>query len=151
MNKKYQCSQCGKETEVLNYYTCYVCGVVKTDTCSQCKKYKVSVVRTTCHLIPKKIVKPEDLKCFKCGKKDGEILEIISSSFPYPYYCEKCFLDNKKTEYCVCDFHVKGKRKCSRCANKLEFKSTCEDCFRVFQQEATRTRGVMDFIKDNWI
>lgn len=149
MNKKYHCSQCGKETEILNYCTCYICGAVDTDKCSKCKKRKISKASTTRHLIPKKLVNPEDLKCFNCEKKDGELLNV-RGFIPNRYYCEECLLGNK-TEFCVCDWGVKSKEKCSRCANKLEFKSLCESCFGVFQQEATRTRGVMDFVKDNWI
>lgn len=149
-NKNYHCSQCGKETEIINYCTCYICGTVKTDICSKCKKYKISLVTTTRHLISKKIVNSEDLKCFKCGKKEGKILKVRSSSYPYPYYCEECLLGNK-TENCICDFGVKSQEKCPRCANKLDFKSLCDDCFKTFQQEATKTRGVMDFMQDNWL
>ena len=104
MNKKNHCSQCGKETEILNYCTCYVCGLM--GRCPECKKRKIGVVNTTRHLIPKKLVNPEDLKCFKCGNRDGELLDI-AHNHPYRYVCEEC-LFNGKTENCICDFGGEG-------------------------------------------
>jgi hypothetical protein len=100
MNKKNYCSQCGKETEILNYCTCYICGLM--DKCPKCKKRKINVAETTQHLVTKKLANPEDLKCSKCESKQKEILKITSK-----YYCDECLFNNK-TEYCVCDFGGEG-------------------------------------------
>jgi len=122
-------------------------------SCPKCGKRKIGVVQTTRHLIPKKLVNPEDLRCFKCGNRDGEISDFHASRLSYRYCCEEC-LFNGKTENCICDFGGKGERKCTVCGETFEFKSLCGNCFQIFSnkeaQEKLRTRGVMDFIKDNW-
>jgi len=149
-NKNYRCSQCSKEKEVINYCACYVCGLM--NECPKCKKRKISVAKTTRHLIPKNLIDADNLKCSKCGKKDVEILSI-SNNYPYNYCCEECLFSGK-TENCVCDFGGKGERKCTVCGDTFEFKSLCDECFKSFKNEETqeklKTQGVMDFIRANF-